>query len=69
MKVTLDQIFLLNNRIGDTVYSINDLGLLDAASLPKRYIREHMLEDMIDSQGNLTARSIQFAREILGINQ
>ena len=66
MKVTLDQVFLLNKRIGDTVYSMNEHGELDAASLPKRYIKEHMLDDMIDRNGRLTARAIQFAHEILG---
>lgn len=66
MKVTLEQVCLLNKRIGDTVYSINEYGELDAASLPKRYIKEHMLDDMINQSGRLTARAIQFAKEILG---
>ena len=66
MKVTLNQVFLLNKRIGDTVYSLDTTtGLLVAASLPKRVIKEHMLDDMIDSKGNLTGRAIKFAHEIL----
>lgn len=66
MKVSLDQVTLLNKRIGDTVYALDTVtGLLVAASLPKRYIREHHLDDMINSKGQLTDRAILFAKEIL----
>lgn len=67
MKVTLEQIFLLNKRIGDSVYALDsETNQLVAASLPKRYIREHFLDDMIDAKGNLTDRAVRFAKEILG---
>jgi hypothetical protein len=67
MNIELHQVFLLNKKIGDTVYAQDESGQLVAASLPKRYIKEHMLDDMIDSKGNLTDRAIKFASEILQI--
>lgn len=66
LGITLDQVFLLNKRIGDTVYALDTLsGNLVAASVSKRYIREHHLNDMINSKGELTDRAIRFAKEIL----
>ena len=65
MHITLDQVFYLNKRIGSTVYAINTLNQLEAASVPKRYIREHHIDDMIDTKGNLTPRAIRFAHELL----
>jgi hypothetical protein len=66
MNVTLEQVALLNKRIGDTVYSVNSsTGKLEAAPTTRTYIREHHLDDMIDDRGRLTDRAIRFAKEIL----
>ena len=69
MKVTLEQVSLLNRRIGDIVYSLDtQTGLLVAAPLSQSRIIEDHLDDLIDLNGNLTPRARKFAREILEDN-
>ena len=65
MKVTLEQVFLLNKKIGATVYAQSELGDLVAASVPKSYISKHMIDDLIGTNGLLTNRAISIAKEIL----
>lgn len=65
MKVTLEQVFMLNKKIGATVYAQSDLGELVAASVSKSYIRKCMIDDLINTNSLLTKRAIDIAKEIL----
>lgn len=65
MKVTQEQINELNKTIGDNVYAMDNNSELVGVKHSKKYIKQHLLDDMLDKNGNLTTRSIKFAKEIL----
>lgn len=62
--MTIEQVSYLNKRIGAIVYAVDEAGHLVAASVSKRYIKETMIDDLIQG-GYLTKRARDMAREMM----